>query len=345
MKYFKINILIGFIFIIIGGCGGAKAEKTVKDPKVLDDSKSVIALFIKDNGYELTAHEKSPENINEVFEIIKKDDISRFGAASKYVESLTGADSLYLRGMFDLSYGGLQQIAAYTLKDKGNKKLAEANRLAAMELSGFELDSNQLQSKKEFEEESKKITEVEAALEKVSYEKIISGFNLANEMVRLYPEDSRGFVLRAYANRLKRDWSGFSEAISKAERLDKNGDENIRYQRIMEKLQRFRLKNEAEEDLIALRDELPKRVRIQAILVLNAREIEESHNELSKLRDVSPNHLIVQLLGKTIDQEYEIFQSLNKAKEGDIDPSDSDSGIVSDTETSTDTATDSPSEQ
>ena len=344
----KIQIIIMVVVVLLTGCGGSNHSKsTVSKKNDVKDARVTIDQFIKNAGLMFKNDSTPPKDINELLEIIKSDNVSRYKAAQKYASTLNGADGLYIRSMLDLSWAGIQQITAKVLKERANKKLAESNRLDAMEKSGAELSDEESAKKADLEARAEKLVIVSHALQTVMDVNITSGESLANEMVRQFPENPGGFVLRAYANRLKGAWSVFTGAIKTAERLEKKENQNIRYQRIMEKLQRFRLKNEARTELEAFRDELPDWVRAQAILTAIADSTESSHKELERLRAVSPHHIVVQLLGKIIDDEYAVYKSLNPQSQVDTGL-DSEQPAQADTDTSldseADTATDSSSE-
>jgi hypothetical protein len=57
----------------------------------------------------------------------------------------------------------------------------------------------------------------------------------------------------------------------------------------------------------------PRLVRAQAKLVLLQDEITAIHAELAKLKEKSPAHPIVLMLGKLVDEEYESATALRQA--------------------------------
>jgi adenylate cyclase class IV len=65
-----------------------------------------------------------------------------------------------------------------------------------------------------------------------------------------------------------------------------------------------------------LKETLAKRpdfVRAQANLVLVDQGTEAKHEELQRLKAMSPKHLVVRLAGPMIEQEFKTSQELNQA--------------------------------
>ena len=60
-------------------------------------------------------------------------------------------------------------------------------------------------------------------------------------------------------------------------------------------------------------------VRPQAALVFVQDDITSTHAELTKLREISPNHPVVTILGPAIDKEFQVAVTLRDAlgKTGD----------------------------
>jgi hypothetical protein len=58
----------------------------------------------------------------------------------------------------------------------------------------------------------------------------------------------------------------------------------------------------------------PDFVRAQANLVLIDEGTEAKHEELQRLKAMSPNHLVVRLAGPMIEEEYKTTQELDAAR-------------------------------
>ncbi|MDH3729258.1 MAG: hypothetical protein OER77_17135, partial [Myxococcales bacterium] len=85
------------------------------------------------------------------------------------------------------------------------------------------------------------------------------------------------------------------------------------YLRAMEALQRYVDGAKCKELLEETLARRPDFVRAQANLVLVDRNIEDTYAQLQKLREVSPNHIVVRLAGPTIEEEYTTAQELKGA--------------------------------
>ena len=91
-------------------------------------------------------------------------------------------------------------------------------------------------------------------------------------------------------------------------------DAGVQYLRALETLKRAAITKETRERLSAVLAINPKLVRAQAKLVLLEEGIVERHAELEKLRALAPKHPIVNIAGPAITSEYEMAQSLERAR-------------------------------
>jgi hypothetical protein len=122
------------------------------------------------------------------------------------------------------------------------------------------------------------------------------------------------YLANANYYRLRGQWLEFDRMMRYAEDTETGNNPPAKtYLRAMEALQRYVDPGKAKELLEETLARRPDFVRAQANLVLVDRNVEATYAQLQKLRETSPQHIVVRLAGPMIEEEYVTAQQLKNA--------------------------------
>ena len=246
----------------------------------------------------------------QVLEIIRGDRLPEFEKARRFAGGRQGAEALTLRAYLDLSYAGALMTAAWILEEERRQDMTELRQLQQArpleDPAGAKEDQARAAELKSKEADLRKVVR---ALRVLSEEPLRSGSDLAEQAIRQDPKAQLAYLANANYFRLRGQWLEFDRMMRYAD--EGAEDPPVRtFLRAMEAFERYVDPTRGEQ---LLRETLAKRpdfVRAQANLVLVAESAEAKHQELQKLKSVSPNHLVVRLAGPMIEQEYKTIQEL-----------------------------------
>jgi len=314
MKIFNLFVIFGLLSLFIITCGGSRqgSRKSRKGQMSLDDAQMTVLQFKENAGVKVVSNNPPPSSMANVLAVLLEDDIAQFDASRQFARGKLGIDALYIRAMLELSWAGMLKGTSILLAEMTKVKEAEKKQISSREAHGSSLTDDEEKIVKELSEKIYELKQVIKALLVIADFHISQGSDLLEELVRQFPNKSQAYVVKAYSHRLNGQWTMFDAAIKKAETLDTGANYNIKYQRAMEKLERFNLEGECREALEKLREEVPNWIRIQAVLVLVQDDIKDTYEQLQILRKKSPNHLVVQILGDVIDEQYQIAKEINQ---------------------------------
>ncbi len=149
------------------------------------------------------------------------------------------------------------------------------------------------------------------ALKVLSEEPLVSGSDLAEQAIRQDSQSQLAYLANANYYRLRGQWLEFDRMMRYAEDTETGNNPPVKtYLRAMEALQRYVDPGKAKELLEETLARRPDFVRAQANLVLVDRNVEATYAQLQKLRETSPQHIVVRLAGPMIEEEYVTAQQL-----------------------------------
>jgi len=249
----------------------------------------------------------------QVLEIIRGDRLPEYEAARRFAAGRQGAEALTLRAYLDLSYAGALMTAAWILDEERRQDLTELRQLTQgrpLEDSGA-AKADQARAAK-LKAKTADLRKVVRALRVLSEEPLRSGSDLAEQAIRQDPKAQLAYYANANYFRLRGHWLEFDRMM----RYGAEGEEDppIRtYLRAMEAFERYVDPARCETLLKETLAKRPDFVRAQANLVLVDEGTEAKHEELQRLKQLSPTHLVVRLAGPMIEQEFQTAQELNSA--------------------------------
>ena len=249
----------------------------------------------------------------QVLEIIRGDRLPEFEEARRFASGRQGAEALTLRAYLDLSYAGALMTAAWILEEERRQDLTELRQLTMAR----PLEENQ--GAKEDKARAAKLKAKTADLRKVvralrvlSEEPLRSGSDLAEQAIRQDAKAQLAYLANANYFRLRGHWLEFDRMMRYADEGEE--DPPVRtYLRAMEAFERYVDPAKCEQLLKETLAKRPDFVRAQANLVLVDEGTEAKHEELQRLKQMSPTHLVVRLAGPMIEQEFKTAQELNSA--------------------------------
>jgi hypothetical protein len=249
----------------------------------------------------------------QVLEIIRGDRLPEYEAARRFAAGRQGAEALTLRAYLDLSYAGALMTAAWILDEERRQELTELRQLTqGRPLEGSERAKEDQARAAKLKAKTADLRKVVRALRVLSEEPLRSGSDLAEQAIRQDPKAQLAYYANANYFRLRGHWLEFDRMMRYGK--DGEGDPPIHtYLRAMEAFERYVDPARCEKLLKETLAKRPDFVRAQANLVLVDEGTEAKHEELQRLKAISPKHLVVRLAGPMIEQEFQTAQELNSA--------------------------------
>jgi hypothetical protein len=306
----KAVLFVAFATICIASCAAPQPS----GPMSALDAQKVISNFKQAHGSPANANPTPPSTMVEVFEIVKNDDIARFEVARQFAAGKEGLDALSIRAALQLFWASAQIGIANYLNEQAVRHAEEAALITKREDEGYKLSDGEKTRLKKLKTDENELKQVSEALRVLSKTHLQAGKDLADEIIRQFPDKADGYRAKANFHRLRDEWTLFTEAMNMASRRGASDHPGMLYLSAMERIQRFDLRNEGVALLMELRQMAPDYVRVQAALVLTQGDIEYSYEELIKLKAVSPNHPLVRIAGPIIEEHYQDAMALRQAR-------------------------------
>lgn len=250
----------------------------------------------------------------QVLDIIQQDRLPEFDKARRFAAGRQGAEALTLRAYLDLSYAGALMTAAWILEEERRQDMTELRQLSQArpleDPAGSKADQERAAA---LRAKSADLRKVVRALRVLSEEPLRSGSDLAEQAIRQNPRAQLAYLANANYFRLRGQWLEFDRMMRYAD--EGPGDPPVRsYLRAMEAFERYVDPQRCEQLLKKTLEKNPDFVRAQANLVLIDEGTEAKHEELQRLKAMSPNHLVVRLAGPMIEEEYKTTRELDAAR-------------------------------
>ncbi len=276
------------------------------------EARTAIAEIQAERGIQPPAPQPV-SGMDEVLDILVRDDMSRFDDATRFLEGKSGVDAVTLRASFELAwsdgYGGVAQIA----RELGRRAEVEATGLRERRDSGRQFTDKEEQMLAQLEKTVAFNAKAAAALGVLSRDHIAAGGELVREALRQFPNDARSYRVAAFYFLSTADWQRYEDAMDRLKDAEAT-DAGLLYLRAVEALKRNAIREEARQFLKQALIVNPKLVRAQARLVPLQEDIGATYAELLKLEAMAPSHPVVRLTGPGIKSEYETAQALGQAR-------------------------------
>lgn len=310
------------VSLCIAACGGS--QPTPKSASTIGSGVSLEAMTTKQAakiveeyrtkyGYPApAATAPPPTSMVDVLEIVRGDRFSEFEAARQFSAGKQGPEALTIRAYLELSYASGMRLAAAVLKETEKHTATELAQASQPRRLGEQAPEDP-KKVSELQAEVADLQKVVRALGLLSEGPLEAGGNLAKEAVRQHPQHGPGHLAAANYFRLRRDWLAFDREMRFIEKANPEPPPLHTFLRAREQCQRYVDANKCRALLQKTLERNPKMVRAQANLVLVEKDIEAKHAELEKLRAMNPNHVVVTLAGKQIDEEFAVTTELREA--------------------------------
>ncbi len=280
------------------------------------EAARVVAEFQEKYGVEsLPAPDTQVTSMAQVLEIVRGDRFSEFEAARAFTAGKQGSDALTIRSYLETSYAGGLLLAAAILEEERRQNMTELRQVS----QSRPLEDNQSRAAdqaraQQLKTKTEDLRKVVRALNVLSEEPLVAGADLAEQAIRQDPQSQLAYLANANYYRLRGSWLEFDRMMRYAEDTETGSNPPVKtYLRAMEALQRYVDGGKCKELLEETLARRPDFVRAQANLVLVDRKIEDTYAQLQKLREMSPNHIVVRLAGPMIEQEHATAQELKGA--------------------------------
>jgi cell division septum initiation protein DivIVA len=320
----KPTALVLLALVVLNGCASKSGSgdsstigkgidvETMRPP----EAAQVVAEFQKKYGIEpVAAPDTQVTSMAQVLEIVRGDRFSEFEAARAFTAGKQGSEALTIRSYLETSYAGGLLLAAAILEEERRQNMTELRQVS----QSRPLEVNQSQAAdqaraQQLKTKTEDLRKVVRALNVLSEEPLVAGADLAEQAIRQDPQSQLAYLANANYYRLRGSWLEFDRMMRYAEDTETGENPPVKtYLRAMEALQRYVDPGKCKELLEETLARRPDFVRAQANLVLVDRNIEDTYAQLQKLRQMSPNHLVVRLAGPMIEEEYATAQELKGA--------------------------------
>ena len=313
---------VGILLLVLVLCACASSKSSTSDGSTIGkgvdletmrhpEAAQVVREFQEAYGLPPVAPPGTPvTSMSQVLEIIRGDRLPEYEKARRFAAGRQGSEALTLRAYLDLSYAGALMTAAWILEEERRQDLTELRQLQQArpleDPSGAKQDQARAGELKAKEADLRKVVR---ALRVLSEEPLRSGSDLAEQAIRQDPKAQLAYLANANYFRLRGQWLEFDRMMRYAE--EGTEDPPVRsYLRAMEAFERYVDPARCEQLLKETLKKRPDFVRAQANLVLIDEGTEAKHEELQRLKALSPNHLVVRLAGPMIENEYATIQEL-----------------------------------
>ena len=323
LRAMKRTVSAFLMMVVLSACASSKSSTNdgstiAKDVDVESmrppEAAQVIREFQKAYGIPPVPAPDTPvTSMAQVLEIIRGDRLPEFEAARRFASGRQGSEALTLRAYLDLSYAGALMTAAWILEEERRQDLTELRQVtAARPLEANEGAKEDQARAAKLNAKAADLRKVVRALRVLSEEPLRSGSDLAEQAIRQDPKAQLAYLANANYFRLRGHWLEFDRMMGYAE--EGEADPPIRtYLRAMEAFERYVDPARCETLLKETLAKRPDFVRAQANLVLIDEGTEAKYEELQRLKQMSPTHIVVRLAGPMIEDEYKTSQELNSA--------------------------------
>jgi hypothetical protein len=268
----------------------------------LAEAEQVVAAFAAKHA-QSQANEplQSPKSLDDVGEILKRDQLDLFAKGGEFLKTQQGLPALALRAQLELAWGEASVIVADILREqaarlrpqkkaleaKAESKTASADEVAELARLRVTIDEGAATA---------------TALMVVGEAHIKEGSTLAQQVIAQNPNDYVGYRVAADFYRLNQDWEQFAAMVAMIEKVkpDSNG---LAFLRAIAAADRDNDRAKAAQLFREALARDPQFIRAQAQLVLWADSVATQYQEYEALKAKNPSHQIVLWAGERIQQD------------------------------------------
>lgn len=294
------------LMMALAGCRTAAPAQAARRPVglTIEEARELVADLEARQAAESVGEPLcEPKSLDDVLEILKRDQIDLFPKGIAYASKQEGARAEALRAQIELAWGEAQSILAEVFADTSGQ-LDRAVRALEIRVASGEATSRQQDRLLALAELSVRSTVLAEALNRLAAEHVGAGARLAKELIARNPSDYLGYRVAADYYRLREDWPAFETLLRKIE--ETNPDSNgLVFLRGAAALGRDRNPEEAQKQLRLALEKDPKFTRAQAQLVLSKTGARDTYAEYQRLRALNPHHQIVIWAGEAITTAFE----------------------------------------
>ncbi len=308
-RLFSVVILSSLSLMLFGGCATLNSNIEPEFvPLSLAEANAVVAELEQRQRDNLGGDRLlNPSNLDDVFSILRSDNIGLFGAGVQLAATLTeqhGLQAMALHGQSELAWGEAQLVLAELLENMATQVADTVAELESLEEDSLSPDDrarrDNLRSSIESNERAAQ------ALVRIASEHIAKGSAVADRIIELYPDNYLGYRIAADFYRLNMDWNHFRVMIDKIR--ERNPDSNgLRFQLGLAAKQ-------FDNDLPTARGFLgealandPKFTRARVQLMLAQSSVQGLYDRFQDMTKSNPQHQIVALGTDAIERTYQIW--------------------------------------
>lgn len=245
-----------------------------------------------------------PKSLDDVLEILRRDQSELFGGGVSYASKHKGAKPEALHAQLELAWGEANVILAELLWENAARLRPVAQRLEVRAAASADGSQDELAQTRASITESSETAE---ALMRVAAEHFRLGGELARGVIENYPGDYLGYRVAADYYRLRQDWQGFAEMVKKIQGTNPDSNGLVFLSGVAALQRDFDLARANEHFRKALERDA-KFARAQAQLVLSQATVKDQHAEYLKLKALNARHQVVVWAGDAIEKAYRRWQ-------------------------------------
>ncbi len=307
---------VAFIFstlLALGACGGSNQPANgAEEPHMsAAEARAFIAEVQKERG--TTPETGGVTNMDQLVDVLLRDDIFRFEDAVRLVQGKPGIDAMTMHATIEVAWSDGFSTVARVVDERTKRADLERQRLTQERDAGRKFTDAETRELEQAEKDTAFGRKMHLALDVLSVDHLQAAGAVVRELVRQFPEDPRTDRVAAFYYLLSQDFELYDTTMTRLEKVAAT-DAALQYLRALESLNRAGIRKEASAHLREALKLNPNLVRAQAKLVLTEEGIEAIHAELQKLKAVAPRHPIVNIAGPSIVSEYETSTALAKAR-------------------------------
>lgn len=317
------TVTVLLLALALGACASSKSS--TDDPSTIGkgidvesmrppEAAQVVKEFQQAYGIPPIPPPDTPvTSMAQVLEIIRGDRLPEYDEARRFAAGRQGPEALTLRAYLELSYAGALMTAAWILDKERTQDLTELRQLQQSRPFENQAANEQDQAHAaKLQAKTADLRKVVRALRVLSEDPLRSGADLAEQAIAQDPKAQLAYLAHANYFRLRGQWLEYDRMMRYAD--EGAEDPPVRtYLRAMEAFERYVDPPRCERLLKETLAKRPDFVRAQANLVLVDEGTVAKHEELQRLKAMSPNHLVVRLAGPMIEEEYRTTQELGGA--------------------------------
>lgn len=294
-----------------GGGGSSGAQSASASTLTPAEARSFILEVQRERG---VAPDRTPvTSVDELLDVLARDDVPRFEAATQFVSGKPGIDALSLNATVELCWSDSLSTLALVFEELRKRDDAEVQRLTQERDGGREFTDADKQNLARAQQGVAFDVKVRAALDVLAKDHLQTAGTLVQEELRQFPSDPRTYRVAAFYYLLSGDYEHFDTSMKWLAPTEPT-DAMLQYLRGLEAFHRYAIRKEASGFLRKALALNPKLVRAQAKLVLTEDGIEAVHAELLKLEAVAPRHGVVLIAGPSITTAYEMSTAFSSAR-------------------------------